>query len=194
MSSPAPVITGLRARAVDALLAQPIRTAVGSLSSAPLVLIDVATDQDIVGRAYLFGYTPVTLRPLVEMIAQLDPMVRGKTVAPVERMRDFDRAFRLLGRQGLLGMALSGLDMAFWDVLGRAADLSVARLLGGEDRPIPAYDNHGVLDLDRDAPLLERYLAQGFEAIKIKIGGGAMADDLRTVAAVRPGSSATVFA
>jgi len=118
MSHPAPVITDIRARAVDAPLAQPIRTAVGTLSSAPLVLIDVETDQNIIGRAYLFGYTPVTLRPLVEMIAQLAPMLAGKTVAPVERMREFDRAFRLLGRQGLLGMAISGLDMAFWDILG----------------------------------------------------------------------------
>jgi len=185
MSHPAPVITDIRARAVDAPLAQPIRTAVGTLSSAPLVLIDVETDQNIIGRAYLFGYTPVTLRPLVEMIAQLAPMLAGKTVAPVERMREFDRAFRLLGRQGLLGMAISGLDMAFWDILGGAANLSVARLLGGEDRPIPAYDSHGVLDPERDASLLERSLAQGFEAIKIKIGGGALEDDLRAVAAVR---------
>ena len=82
-------------------------------------------------------------------------------------------------------MAISGLDMAFWDILGGAANLSVARLLGGEDRPIPAYDSHGVLDPERDASLLERSLAQGFEAIKIKIGGGALEDDLRAVAAVR---------
>jgi len=185
MSNPAPVITAIHARAVDAPLAQPIRTAVGTLASAPLVLIDVETDQNITGRAYLFGYTPVTLRPLVAMVAQLAPMLQGTTVAPVERMRDFERAFRLLSRQGILGMAISGLDMAFWDVLGRAANLSVARLLGSEDKPIPAYDSHGVLDPERDAPLLERSLAQGFEAIKIKIGGGQMADDHRTVAAVR---------
>ena len=46
-------------------------------------------------------------------------------------MRRLDRRFRLLGWQGLVGMAVSGLDMAFWDVLGRTAGWPVGRLLGG---------------------------------------------------------------
>ena len=185
MTNPIPVIKDVKARAVDAPMARPITTSVGTIPSAPLVLIDVVTDQDIVGRAYIFGYSPVTLRPLVELISNLTDMLRGKPVSPVERMRDFDDAFRLLGRQGLFGMAISGLDMAFWDALGRAQGLSVARLLGGNENPIPAYDSYGVIDPARDTAQLESSLEQGFKAIKIKIGGSDLRQDLETVAAVR---------
>ena len=185
MSRPVPIIKDIRAIAVDAPLTRPIRTSVGSIPSAPLVLIDAVTDQEIVGRAYIFGYSKVALRPLVELLANLRELLLEKPVAPVARMRDLTDAFRLLGRQGLLGMAISGLDMALWDALGQSVDLPVCRLLGGDEKPIPAYDSYGVLDPARDLGQLEDSLERGFKAIKIKIGNGDLAEDLRTVAAVR---------
>jgi mandelate racemase len=185
MSDATLVIKNVEARAVVAPLTRPVKTAVGTIPSAPLVLIDVMTDQGVVGRSYIFGYSPVTLRPLVELIANLAEMLQGKSLAPIPQMREFDGAFRLLGRQGLLGMAISGLDMAFWDALGRAHDLPVARLLGGDEKPIPAYDSYGVIDPERDAAHLEHSLSQGFKAIKIKIGDGDLRQDRETVAAVR---------
>ncbi len=82
-------------------------------------------------------------------------------------------------------MAISGLDMAFWDALGQAQGLSVARLLGGEDQPVPAYDSYGVVLPGSEREALEASLAQGFDAIKIKIGGGDLSRDLAMVAWVR---------
>lgn len=178
-------IKDVTARAVDAPLSRPIKTSVGTIPSAPLVLIDVTTDQDIVGRAYVFGYTPVALRPMVELVANLRNLLLGKSVSPVDRMRDFEATFRLLGRQGLLGMVISGLDMALWDALGRAHGQSVCRLLGGEEKPLPAYDSHGVIDPKHDIALLETSLERGFTGIKIKIGNGDLQQDIQTVAAVR---------
>jgi len=178
-------IRELRARPVIAPLERPIRTAVGEIPSAPLVLLDVMTDEGVTGSAYLFGYTPVTLRPMVELVRNLEPMLVGKSLVPVERMRDLEGAFRLLGRQGLLGMVLSGLDMAFWDALGRAQGLSVVRLLGGEEKPIPAYDSFGIVDPAADGAALEASVARGFKAIKIKIGQGDLRCDVETLAAVR---------
>lgn len=185
MSGSIPIIKDIKCIAVDAPLKRPIATAVGSVPSAPLVLIDVITDQDVVGRAYVFGYTPLTLRPIVEMLSNLTETLKGKSISPVERMRDFESAFRLLGRQGVLGMAIAGLDMAFWDALGRTQNLSVARLLGGEEKPIIAYDSYGIIDPRRDAGQLEESLEQGFKAIKIKVGAGDLRLDVETVAEVR---------
>jgi mandelate racemase len=179
------VIEDIRARAVVAPLANPLRTASGTIPAAPLVLIDVIAKGGPTGRAYIFGYTPATLRPLVALIHNLKEMLVGKTVAPVERMADFSAAFRLLGRQGLLGMAISGLDMAMWDALGRAQDLPVCRLLGGEERPIPAYDSYGAVNPDEDADRLAKSLERGFRAIKIKTGSGDLRADDENVAAVR---------
>jgi mandelate racemase len=178
-------IRELRARPVIAPLERSIRTAVGEIPSAPLVLLDVMTDEGVTGSAYLFGYTPVTLRPMVELVRNLEPMLAGKPLVPVERMRDLEGAFRLLGRQGLLGMVISGLDMALWDALGRAQGLSVARLLGGEEKPIPAYDSFGIVDPAADGAALEASVARGFKAIKIKIGQSDLRCDVETLAAVR---------
>lgn len=177
-------IRDFRARTVTAPLARPLRTASGSIEVSPLILIDVLTDQDVTGQAYLFGYTPVTLKPLITLLEQIKPELIGKTVVPVERMRQMEQRFRLLGVQGLLGMLLSTLDMAYWDALGKAAGMPVVQLLGGEAKPVPAYDSYGMLDPAKDAKALEHSLAQGFKAIKIKLGDGAERD-LQIVSEVR---------
>lgn len=180
-----PIIKDVKARAVDAPLARPITTSVATIPSAPLVLIDVLTDQDVTGRAYIFCYLPTTLRPLVGLLKNFREMLVGKTVSPIDRMRDCYAAFHLLGRQGLLGMAIAGLDMALWDALARAQGLSVVRLLGGHESLVSAYDSYGIIDPRRDAARLESSLEQGFSAIKFKIGGGSLRQDLETVRAVR---------
>jgi mandelate racemase len=178
-------IRGLRARAVDAPLARPIRTASGELPTAPLVLLDVTTEEGITGRSYLFAYTPVALRSLVGLFDDLAPELVGKAVSPAARMRQLELRFRLVGWQGLIGMAVGAIDMALWDALGHAAGQPVATLLGGEVRPLPAYDSYGLIDPAEDAALLERSLACGFRAIKIKLGIGSADDDVRIVRETR---------
>ena len=178
-------IESLTVRAVVVPLARPLRTASGEIPAAPLLLLDLATAQGVTGRAYLFAYTRVTLRALKALMEDLAPLLAGKPVAPQDRAAELERSFRLLGRQGLLGMALSGIDMALWDALGRALDQPVAALLGGAPRAIPAYDSFGIIDIREDARRLERSLAQGFRAIKIKVGGGDLLKDLAAVREVR---------
>ena len=179
------VISDFRARAVVAPLPRPIRTASGSIEASPLVLLDVATEQGVTGRAYLFAYTPLMLRPLVALAYELAPLLRGQPVVPLARQEQLERQFRLLGLQGLLGMMISGLDMAFWDALGKGAGRPVAALLGGEPRPVRAYDSWGLVDPVRDAAALARSVELGFRGIKIKLGGGSLEHDLATVRAVR---------
>lgn len=179
------VVSEVRARAVVAPLQRPIRTASGSIEASPLVLLDVATEQGITGRAYLFAYTPLVLRPLLALAAQLAPLLRGQPVVPQARQEQLERQFRLLGLQGLLGMLVSGLDMAFWDALGRAADRPVAALLGGEPRPVRAYDSWGLVDPAQDAAALARSVELGFRGLKFKLGGGSLERDLATVHEVR---------
>ena len=178
-------IKDVRARAVLAPLRQPIRTAVGTIPSAPLVLIDVTTEQGNAGRAYIFGYTPAALIPLVCLIEQFASELKGKPIAPVERMRHFDRQFRLVGWQGLIGMAVAGLDMAFWDAIARTLNQPVVSLLGGAPVALPAYDSYGIIDPKEDEKAILRSVADGFRAIKIKIGDADLDKDVKTVGAVR---------
>jgi mandelate racemase len=178
-------VRSVKARPVDARLERPIRTAVGTIPSAPLVLIDVLTEEGVTGSAYVFAYTPLALAPLARLVEEIGSEISGKSIVPFERMRELNRRFRLLGWQGLVGMALAGLDMAFWDALGKAAGWPVVRLLGGEARPLMAYDSFGVLDPKTDASVLARSLEAGFRGIKIKLGDGDVEKDVATVAEVR---------
>jgi mandelate racemase len=185
MSKTTPTIRSIRARPVIAPISRPVKNAFGVIEAAPLVLIDVSTDQGITGHAYIFAYTKLTLAPLVHLIEETGRDLIGKPIAPFDLMAIMDAKFRLLGWQGLVGMAVSGLDMAFWDVLGQAAGQPLATLLGGSPRPIRAYDSYGAVDPVADEKDLRRSLEQGFRGIKIKGGDGDLANDERVVKAVR---------
>jgi mandelate racemase len=185
MSAATPAIRGVKARAVIAPISRPVKNAFGVIEAAPLVLIDVATDQGITGRSYIFAYAKLTLAPLVHLIEQIGRDLTGRAIAPFDLMAAMDAKFRLLGWQGLVGMAVSGLDMAFWDALGQAAGQPLAQLLGGSPRPIRAYDSYGVVDPTADEKDLKRSLDRGFRGIKIKGGNGDAANDERMVKGVR---------
>jgi mandelate racemase len=185
MSASVPAIRSVKARAVIAPISRPVKNAFGVIEAAPLVLIDVATDRGITGRSYIFAYAKLTLAPLVHLIEQIGRDLTGRAIAPFDLMAAMDAKFRLLGWQGLVGMAVSGLDMAFYDALGQAAGQPVAELLGGSPRPMRAYDSYGVVDPIGDEKDLKRSLDQGFRGIKIKGGDGDAANDERMVKGVR---------
>ena len=185
MSQTIPAIRGVKARAVVVPLKRPVKNAFGVIDAGPLVLIDVETDQGVIGRSYIFAYARLTLKPLVHLIEEIGRELTGKPVAPYDLMAAMDAKFRLLGWQGLVGMAVSGLDMAYWDALGQIAGRPLAELLGGSPKPIKAYDSYGVVDPVADEKALRCSLEQGFRGIKIKGGDGDAANDERMVSGVR---------
>jgi len=178
-------IRDVQARAVVAPLSPPIRTASGSVTQAPLVLIDLATEEGVVGRSYLFGYQPFTLAPLRDLVLALGEAIKGEAVAPVDLDRKLRARLTLFGTRGLQGMAVSGLDMAAWDALAVAAGVPLVTLLGGRPRPIPAYNSLGMIPPDEAADAAAKTAAQGFRALKVKIGWPTLAQDLAVVRAAR---------
>lgn len=171
-------IKSVSARPAMVPLSRPITTAKVAIDKAPLVLIDVNAKEGVIGRSYIFGYTPLSLRPLTAMVENIADTLIGKTIDPATRFAEMEAMFRLLGRQGVVGMAMAGLDVAFWDARAKAQDMSVAVLLGAEQRPIKCYDSHGFFDPKRDAKDLELSLTQGFDALKFKLGAETVEEDL----------------
>src|SRR5258707_10707518 len=141
MSTTTPAIRSVKARAVIAPISRPVKNAFGVIEAAPLVLIDVETDQGVTGHSYIFAYAKLTLKPLLHLIEEIGRDFVGQAIAPFDLMAKLDAKFRLLGWQGLVGMAVSGLDMAFHDALGQVQGEPLAQLLGGSPRPGRAYDS-----------------------------------------------------
>jgi len=178
-------IESVSVRPVNVPLARPIRTAVGHLPGAPLVLLDARTSESVIGRAYLFAYKIGMLKPLVATMEAVAAEIIGHDADPFLIARHLELSFRLLGRQGLVALAMSGIDMALWDIAARRQGLSLACLLGGAERPIQAYDSFGIIDIAADRSAIEQSIQRGFRGIKIKLGGGALEEDVARVKAVR---------
>ncbi len=166
-------------------LSRPVRTAVGTIDVAPLVIVTLRTKEGVSGTAYIFAYLRPALAALARVAADIGAELVGRAVQPFNLHSYFDLRYRLIGWQGLVGMAISGLDMACWDALGKAANQPVAALLGGAPKAIPAYDSYGVIDIRADLDVLAASVANGFNAVKIKAGEGTLANDVATVKAVR---------
>jgi len=182
---PALRIHAVGARGLDLALARPVETAAGTMRTAPLVLIDLATEEGITGRSYLRCYTPVALQPLVQLVANLGDLVRGDAAEPAAVEQKLQRHLRLLGPQGLTGIAVAGIDMALWDACAKAAGVPLVRLLGGEPKPLPAYASLRTMRPSGAAADAEAAVALGFTAIKLKLGWGELAADLEAIQAVR---------
>ena len=178
-------IRELRVRAVELAPARPMETASGVLASTPLVLLDLLTEEGITGRSYVRCYAPVALGPLAALLANLGALIAGDAAAPLAVERKLQRHFRLLGPQGLAGIAMAGIDMALWDARALACGVPLVTLLGGTPQAIPAYASLRAMAPVAAAAEAETALALGFTAIKVKVGRGDLAADLETIRAVR---------
>ena len=99
------IIRDIKARAVVAPLKRPVRTAVGTIPSAPLVLIDVLTSHGSVGRSYIFAYTAAALVPLKARLRSVRLLKNSKAnrLLPLFECENSIGAFAWLGGRDLLG-------------------------------------------------------------------------------------------
>ena len=185
-------ITGLRARAVNVPLQYPLKTASGVIATSPLVLIDLFTNANVTGRSYIFAYTPLALKASQRMVEELETVVKGMPLSPFEIDRAINARFRLLGHTGLVRMASAGIDMAAWDAKAKAHRLPLVELLGGKARPVPAYDSHGLDDVELGTRRARDAAEAGFKAVKTKVGYATLEHDLKVVRALKQAAGESV--
>src|SRR6185295_4733484 len=178
----------IRARAVVLKLKRPVVARIVTITDWPLILIDLFTEEGVVGRSYLEPYTVKTMRYLIPALHDFGEMLKGRKVTPLELYDVARKSLHFVGYQGLSMIAVSGLDMAAWDALARAAGLPLCVLLGGSVGPAKAYNSNGLwLSEPRAvaAEALELRDEGGFTGLKLRLGRDRLRDDLATVDAVR---------
>lgn len=179
----------------------------GRLASFDMTLVKVTTDKGLVGygEAKAAVGSAGTCASLVEVVRRdLRPILLGQDPRNIGRLwemmyngtRDHyalarGRAFPILGRRGLTIAAMSGIDMALWDLLGKALDAPVVQLLGGPMREaMPAYASGGWADAETIGAQLQSYIDRGgFRAVKMRVGvmDGDVATSVARVRAARAG-------
>ncbi len=187
MKHPALTIRAVRTRAVNVPMRRPLGTSAARMEMAPFVLVDLETEEGVSGRAHAFCYLELAAPLMRRVIATLGDLLAGAAVDPANISRIGRSRFALLGTPGVVGMALSALDVACWDALARAADLPLGRYLGSPVEYVPAYNSNG-LSLTDPGGLAEEaqaLLEPGFEAVKIRLGRADAGEDLHAVRSVR---------
>src|SRR6516164_9742944 len=180
-------IREVKASAVEVPMTYPLGTSAATVRKAPLLLIDLETEEGVTGRTYLFCYRPSVPRAVDLVLRDAVGLVKGETAAPLDIATKLGRRFALVGVASVVRMALSALDAAIWDALAVAADLPLATLLGAKPRPIPAYNSCGLglMSPEAAADEAEKLLAGGFRSVKLRLGHPTLEQDLAVTRAVR---------
>src|SRR5262245_16367583 len=188
MTRAALTLKSVRARPVVVPLKRPVVSKVGLFRAWPMILIDLYTNEGVVGQSYLEPYLRQSLRYIIPAIEDLAAAAKGQPIAPFDGYRRGIGSLHLVGREGVSMIAVSGLDMAAWDALAKAADMPLAVFLGGTIGPVPAYNSNGLWLTPVDALASEAaaLVAEGgFTGLKLRLGREHLADDLAAIAAVR---------
>lgn len=162
-------------------------TSRAALRAAPLLLVDVETEEGVTGHGYLFCYMREAAPAIATMVGAVERLVKGAKVDPAATWRALEKRFTLIGVQGIVRMAMSGVDVACWDAIAKARGVPLVECLGAKPREIPAYNSNGLglmalAALEREAGEL---LEDRFGAIKLRLGYPTLAEDLAAVRAVR---------
>jgi L-alanine-DL-glutamate epimerase-like enolase superfamily enzyme len=177
----------------------------GVIDAFDVTLVRIETESGVVGhgegRASVFSSG--NNAPLVALINEdFGPMLVGENAGDPVRLWELmyngtrahyalarGRAFPALGRRGLTIAAISAIDMALWDILGRSLGVPVWQLLGGRTHAtLPAYASGGWAPADKIGEQLQSYIERGgFKAVKMRVGtgDGEVADSVKRVHAAR---------
>lgn len=187
LRTPALTLRAIRSTGVLVPMKLPLGTSAATIREAPLLLIDVETEEGVTGHSYLFCYLPAAARAIAAVLDEVCRIVGGDRVNPADLWTKLAGRFRLIGVQGIVRMAMAGLDVACWDALALASGQPLARLLGGTPRPIGAYNSNGLglMPVERLADEAEALAEGGFRAVKLRLGYPTLEADIAAVRAVR---------
>jgi D-galactarolactone cycloisomerase len=173
----------------------------GRIASFDTAIVSIEVDSGLVGwgEAKAAVGSAGACRAVVAAVAdELAPQLVGRDARRVTALWETmyngprtgyaierGRTFPVLGRRGLSVSAMSGVDMALWDLLGKSLDLPTVDLWGGpRTDTLPAYASGGWADADNIGEQLLGYVERGFRTVKMRVG--VMDGDVRTsIARVR---------
>ncbi len=184
------VIEGVSVELLRWEMVAPISDAQVTIRARECMLVRVRTRDGIegIGEAGTFGGTAFGVKAILE--TRLAPMVIGADPTYIAEL--WDRMYKgtiQSGRRGVMQSAIAGIDLALWDVLGKAAGLPVHKLLGSRAARVRAYGSGGFYEPGKDlvglAAEMDGIAGRGYSAAKMKVGRLNRADDAERVRVVR---------
>lgn len=181
-------IAEIRSRVLRIPFDEPLVTASFPIHAIDTVLVELRTRGDGRGVSWIFGFGEQRAVVLHHMVRDLADLVLGQDIFANEgRWESMHRHVAFTGVQGVATLAMSAIDTACWDAVGRHLGMPIHRLLGAGDGRVRTYASEGLwLDRDRDelASEAQALVDRGFRAVKMRAGAGG-AEDVARVATVR---------
>jgi D-galactarolactone cycloisomerase len=185
-------ITQVRAHVLRSALEQPFAFSQGWVSSRGATLVEVQTDEGVTGwgEALCQGLQPPEIAAAAIQHSLQHLLVGQDPLQPEVLWHRLYHYTRDYGQKGAVVGAISGVDIALWDICGKVRGAPVAMLLGGMFRSrVEAYATgfyrlNGPGEAARLAQEAEGHVAGGFRALKIKLGFG-LDDDLEVMRAIK---------
>lgn len=154
---------------------------------AVAVLVEADAGFFGVGEAWTVGGSSA---PVVALIEDLSSAIVGQDPEMISALwHHLHRTNLVSAKGGILYHAMSAIDIALWDLIGKAHGQPIHKSLGGHSSRLPVYASAGLYGKDKSerdlGDEMVGYVAHGFRALKMKVGGLSVDDDLRRIAAVR---------
>jgi D-arabinonate dehydratase len=166
------IIEDVRTHLLSVPYADPPKTGFLTLDMIDLLVVEIETAAGVVGTGHLHPLAG-GMRTLEMCIQEmLKPLLIGQDAGNVEALwRKMWQATFIQGRMGITFMAMSAIDIALWDAVGRATGQPLWRLWGGRPDPLPTYGSGCFRGLGHDGMIdkAERFVARGFPAIKMQV-------------------------
>ena len=182
-------ITRFKTTLVDVPLEKPIATAIHQLKSVGYVLLELETDQGLVGESCVLTLNAVRLKALHEMLLGFAHQVEGRDPYFVaEIWQNIWNEMNSIGHKGFSIAALTAIDVACWDLLGKAAGLPLHKVFGACREQVKTYASGGLwLSQSIDSLLNEaaEFIDAGFRSMKIRLGKPTASEDVERVRALR---------
>ena len=182
-------ITGFKTTLVNLPLARRIKTSIHDMQSVGCVLLELESDQGVTGEAYVFSLNAVRLSALHETVRGFSHLVEGRDPHHVHGIFDsMWREMNPVGHKGYTVAALSVVDTACWDLMGKLADKPLHHVFGACREQVWTYASGGLWlssSIDELVEEAEQFIENGFRSMKIRLGSARMADDVERVRAVR---------
>ncbi|NEU31448.1 mandelate racemase/muconate lactonizing enzyme family protein [bacterium LRH843] len=181
-------ITDIKTTIVSIPFSKPLAVSTFNLESRDVVIVEVTTDQGVTGIGYMMtlGRGIRTLKSVIDN--ELKDLVIGED--PFYRQKIWEKLWwqlNFFGRKGAAVYAISAIDVALWDIMGKITNLPIHSLLGPSKDKLEAYGGGGWLSLSIDEILdeVENYKKLGLKAYKMRVGLQDWRKDVERVKAVR---------
>lgn len=174
---------------IEQPLEKPLRTSIHRIDKVLCLLVTLQTDEGVFGEGYSFAFDIGGLRGTEELVKGLADFVLGADpLAPADLFDGMVRKLNFFGYAGISAHAMTTIDVACWDIKGKAAGEPLHQLFGGGRKRIPAYASGGLwlsANLDELQAEAQSFLDQGFKAMKMRLGSEKISDDVERAIALR---------